>query len=65
MAGEWFCYTGGRTGPSPVAEFPFAQFMVTIANAALWNDLESQREQELAEARDSDGNAAAGRVANR
>ncbi len=39
--------------------------MVTIANAALWNDLESQREQELAEARDSDGNAAAGRVANR
>ena len=66
MAGEWFCYTGGRTGPSPVAEFPFAQFMVTIANAALWNDLESQREQELAEARAIQmGNAAAGRVANR
>jgi hypothetical protein len=31
-----------------VAEFPFAQFMVTIANASLLNDLESQRE--LAEA---------------
>jgi len=33
-----------------VAEFPFAQFMVTIANASLLNDLESQREHELAEA---------------
>lgn len=41
----------GRTGPSPVAEFPFAQFMVTMANASLLNDLESQRELELAEAR--------------
>ena len=50
MAAEWFCYTGGRTGPSPVAEFLFAQFMVTIANASLLNDLESQREHELAEA---------------
>jgi len=34
-----------------VAEFPFAQFMATIANTSLLNDLESQREQELAEAR--------------
>ncbi len=50
VAGEWFCYTGGRTGLSPVAEFPVAQFMVTIANASLLNDLESQREHELAEA---------------
>jgi len=51
LAGEWFSYTAGRTGPSPVAEFPFAQFMVTIANASLLNDLESPREQGLAEAR--------------
>ena len=28
-----------------MAEFPFAQFMATIANASLLNDLESQREQ--------------------
>jgi sigma-B regulation protein RsbU (phosphoserine phosphatase) len=34
-----------------VAEFPFAQFMVTIAKASLMSDLEAQREQELAEAR--------------
>jgi len=39
------------TGPSPVAELPFAQFVVTIANVSLLNDLESQRAQELAEAR--------------
>ena len=45
-----FVILGARTGPSPVAEFPFAQFMVTIANASLLNDLESQREHELAEA---------------
>ncbi len=34
-----------------MAEFPFAQFMVTIANATTLSALESQREQELAEAR--------------
>ena len=51
VAGECFCYAGGRTGPSPVAELPFAQFVVTIANVSLLNDLESQRAQELAEAR--------------
>jgi hypothetical protein len=34
-----------------VAEFPLAQFMVTIANQSLLNDLQSQREQDLAEAR--------------
>jgi len=47
-----------------VAELPFAQFVVTIANVSLLNDLESQRAQELAEARDSDGNAAVGHFAN-
>jgi phosphoserine phosphatase RsbU/P len=34
-----------------VAKFPFKQFMVTVANTSLLHDLESQREQELTEAR--------------
>ena len=51
MDGERFCYTGGRAGLSPVAEFPFKQFMVTIAKGAVLSELEAQWEQELAEAR--------------
>lgn len=43
--------TGGRAGPSPAAKFPFKQFMVTVAKTSLLNDLASQREQELGEAR--------------
>jgi len=34
-----------------VAKFLFKQFMVTVAKASLLNELEAQREQELAEAR--------------
>jgi phosphoserine phosphatase RsbU/P len=48
---ERFCYAGGRAGPSPAAKFPFKQFMVTVAKTSLLNDLQSQREQELREAR--------------
>jgi sigma-B regulation protein RsbU (phosphoserine phosphatase) len=48
---EAICYTLFRAGPSPAAEFPFTQSMVSIANASLLNELELQREQELAEAR--------------
>jgi hypothetical protein len=50
VAGECFFYwLQNRT--LWVAEFPLAQFMVTIANQSLLNDLQSQREQDLAEAR--------------
>jgi hypothetical protein len=48
---ERFCYSGGRAGPSPAAKFPFKQFMVTVGKTPLLNDLASQREQELTEAR--------------
>ena len=39
---------GSRT--SPAAKFPFRQFMAPVAKASLLSNLESQREQELAEA---------------
>jgi hypothetical protein len=48
----WFLAAGERLcGPSPLANPPFKQFMVTVAKYSLFNDLESQRQLELAEAR--------------
>ena len=57
VAGGVVCYTAGRTGPPAVAEFPFVQSKVTIANASLLNDLESARAGAGGSSRDSDGSA--------